>query len=217
MLTGKALWRWLWAAVATVLVLVLLANGWVLAATRSQIRTSLDAVEPKPVAVVLGTSKRVAAGRPNLYFNGRMQAAAQLFHAGKVRRLILSGDNRRPDYNEPRDMRDALVAKGLPEAALILDFAGLRTLDTVVRAKEVFGLSRCIIVTDDFHLPRALFLANHFGLEATGFQSPPLGWQASIKTHIREYLARVVLLFDLYVLGTPPKHLGEPVRIPGAA
>lgn len=193
------------------------ANWWVLQDTKTQIYRELSAV-PKDgpeIALVLGTSKTLENGWGNYFFKRRIDAAAELYNAGKIRHLLLSGDNSRPDYNEPADMRDALIQKGVPASAMTLDAAGMRTLDSVVRAQEIFGLTSCIIVTDDFHLPRAVFLANHFGLHATGYETKPLSWNTSTKTRLREYLARVKSLLDVYLLGTEPKHLGEKLPIVG--
>jgi SanA protein len=112
-------------------------------------------------------------------------------------------------------MRDALVAKGVPVGAMTLDYAGFRTLDTVVRASDVFGLRRCIFVTDDFHLSRTLYLAEHYGLDAIGYETKPLAWGVSSKTRLREYLARVKAVLDVNLLGTQPKFLGEKIILPG--
>ena len=183
------------------LLAVVCVNLYVLYATRKLVRHNLLELEPGRTALVLGTSKNVATGRPNLFFRGRIETAAELYAAGKVTHLLLSGDHQSADYDEPLDMQQALLAKGVPASAMTLDGAGLRTLDSVVRARDVYGLKKCVVITDDFHLPRALFLAQHFGLEAVGFETESLDWGTSIKTRLREYLARVKLLLDLHVLG----------------
>jgi SanA protein len=207
----KISWRWCWRGLALLGLGIWAANLWVLRDTRTQIHHELASVPNggSDVALVLGTSKTLANGWGNHFFQRRMEAAAELYHAGKVSQLLLSGDHSSADYNEPADMRDALLAKGVPESAMTLDSAGMRTLDSVVRAREIFGLKSCLIVTDDFHLPRAVFLANHFGLPATGYETEPLAWNVSVKTRLREYLARVKVLLDVYLLGTEPRHLGE--------
>ncbi len=211
----KIPWRWCWRGLALLALVILGANWWVLGDTKTQIYRELASVPAggPEVALVLGTSKTLENGWGNRFFQRRMDAAAELYHAGKVRHLLLSGDHSKPDYNEPADMRDALLAKGVPATAMTLDFAGMRTLDSVVRAQEVFGLESCIIVTDDFHLPRAVFLANHFGLRATGFETEPMAWNVSTKTRTREYFARVKVLLDVYLLRTEPKHLGTKLPI----
>ncbi len=211
----KILWRWSWRGLVLLVLAVWAANLWVLGDTKSQIYRTISSVpEGGPeVALVLGTSKTLATGWGNHFFQRRIEAAAELYHAGKIRHLLLSGDHSTPDYNEPADMRDALIARGVPADAMTLDFAGMRTLDSIVRAREIFDLTNCIIVTDDFHLPRAVLLANHFGLRATGYETEPLAWNVSEKTRCREYLARVKLLLDVYLLGTEPRHLGPKLPI----
>jgi SanA protein len=134
-----------------------------------------------------------------------MDAAAAVWKAGKVRRIIVSGDNRRKDYDEPTSMLKALVARGVPADVVVRDYAGLRTLDTMFRAAHVFNVKDAIIVTDDWHLPRALFLADQAGIRSCGVASSPVPWSQSPMTRIREYLSRVKALLDVYVLDTKPR------------
>jgi SanA protein len=203
--------RWLTLGALSLLALpfVLLGatNARVLGASRGRIYRDADTVPARPVALVLGTSPRVN-GRPNLFFERRMAAAAQLYQSGKVRKLLLSGDNGSRRYNEPTYMREALAKRGVPEEDVVLDYAGFRTLDSVVRAKEVFGVGRCTIVTDDFHLPRALYIAKVKGLDAIGFETVPLPRSAAPRTYWREVGARALVWLDLHVLNRQPKFLG---------
>jgi SanA protein len=173
------------------------------------------ATAPKnDVALVLGTAPRVGGGRwKNPFFENRMDAAAALFRAGKVRHLLISGDNGRREYDEPTAMRNALIARGIPERAITLDYAGFRTLDSVVRARAVFGQTKLTIVTDDFHLPRALFLARAAGVDAVGVVSPRVPNQWSRKTRAREIAARIAAWLDVSVLHTKPKFFGPKVPI----
>ena len=165
------------------------------------------------VALVLGTSKKTSRGNPNLHFNQRIEAAAALFNAGKVRHLLVSGDNSVKNYDEPTDMRDALVEAGVPRDAITCDYAGLRTLDSVVRAKTVFGLTNFTIVTEEFHCPRSVWIARRHGLDVVAFAAPDLSvrWSARVKT--REALARVWCAVDLYVVNRQPKFSGPPEKI----
>ncbi len=176
---------------------------------------TLNALPVRAVALVLGTSERLADGRANLHFTSRIDAAAQLFHAGKVRHLLVSGDNRRADYNEPLAMKNALIARGVPASAITCDYAGLRTLDSVVRARRIFALSDCIIVTQRYHNTRALEIARHEGLDALGYCAPDVVFRHSIQTEIREIAARTVTLLDLYLWHRDPRHLGprEPINV----
>ena len=167
------------------------------------------------VGLVLGCSKYIARGRLNYYFTGRIKAAAQLWHAGKLRCIIVSGDNRAANYNEPRDMRNALVAEGVPEDRIVCDYAGLRTLDSVVRAKKIFGADRLTIISQKEHVERAVAIACHHGIEAEGFEAslPPITRSSRLKQGLRERAARVAMVCD-FILGSQPKHLGDPVPLP---
>lgn len=197
------------------LMMIALFNMWMVVRSSSRVCRNIAAVTPAPVALVLGTSKNLASGGVNAFWRGRMDATAELYKSGKVRKILVSGDNRSMDYNEPRDMRDALVERGVPASVITLDYAGLRTLDSVIRAHEIFGVNECVIVTDDFHLPRSLWLADRRGLKATGFHGPPLAWEISGKSRGREWLARIKAALDEWVLGTAAKHYGEPEILSG--
>lgn len=165
------------------------------------------------VGLVLGCRHILSHGQENLFFVYRMQAAAQLFHKGKVDFLIVSGDNSTHDYNEPGDMRQYLVGLGVPKERIYCDFAGFRTLDSVVRAKKVFKQSEIVIISQEFHLKRALFLTKSFQINALGFQAREVPKKYAFKTEVREYLARTKAIFDIRILRTKPKFLGEPVII----
>jgi len=201
------------------LAIMLGANALVLYVGLSRVEPDLTRLPEGATGLVLGTAPRMAGGAgPNPFFEARMDAAAQLFKSGNVKHLLLSGDNRRADYNEPVAMREALRQRGLPDAALTLDYAGFRTLDSVVRAKKVFQLEKnVVVITDDFHLPRALFLAHQTGLHAVGFPATPVPWKRSYRTRFRECFSRVRACLDIYLWKTPPHFLGDPVPIPGPA
>jgi SanA protein len=191
------------------------ANGWILTRASDRIFANPTTTPANDVALVLGTSRVAADGvSANPFFHGRLDAAAELYRVGKVKHLLLSGDNSRVGYDEPTWMREELVRRGVPESATTLDYAGFRTLDSMARAKMVFGLSRCTVVTDDFHLARALFLAQAQGVEAIGCQSAPVPWKWSKKTRIREFASRTVACLDVYVLHTQPHFCGPRVELP---
>jgi SanA protein len=136
-----------------------------------------------------------------------------LHRAGKVKAFIVSGDNGSKEYDEPTAMKEALVARGVPEAAIYCDFAGFRTLDSVVRAKSIFGQSRYIIVSQHFHNERAIFLARQRGLDAVGLDAADVSRSFAPTTYLREYLARVQAVLDVTLLQTRPKFDGPPVVI----
>ncbi|WP_292010167.1 ElyC/SanA/YdcF family protein [Chryseobacterium sp.] len=164
-------------------------------------------------ALLLGTSKTLSNGQPNTYFVNRIQAAADLYKSGKIQYIIVSGDNSRKSYNEPEDMQLALIQYGIPEDRIFLDFAGFRTLDSVVRAKEIFGQNKIIIVSQKFHNERAVFLAKQNGMEAYGYNAADVNKYAGFKTNLREYLAKTKAYWDL-LLGVEPKYGGDKILIP---
>lgn len=188
-------------------------------AAAGRIFRSMETIPPSEVGLVLGTAKTPWRGSTNLHFTQRIKAAAALYHAGKVRHLLVSGDNHVVGYDEPSDMRDALVATGVPTNAITCDYAGFRTLDSVARAQSVFGLTRCTIVSEEFHCPRAVWIARRQGLDAVAFAAPDLGVRWSARVKARECLARAWCAVDLYVLHRGPKFPGlyEPIVLTSVA
>jgi SanA protein len=193
---------------------VLGCDWLVSASTEGLVHDKLADVTPAPVALVLGTSPRYA-GRPNPYYSARIKAAAELFTSGKVEGIIVSGDNRRADYNEPAMMRNDLVRQGVPGEFITMDLAGLRTLDSVFRAHSVFQQNKIIVVSQRFHAQRAVFLAQHFGLDAEAYAAAEPGWNWWIRVRTREVFARVMACLDIWVLNRKPHFLGpvEPVEL----
>lgn len=182
-------------------------------AARDRLFRSIETVPANDVGLVLGTAKTTKRGNTNLHFKQRIEAAAALYRSGRVRHLLVSGDNHIAGYDEPTDMRDALIAAGVPESAITRDYAGFRTLDSVVRAQTVFGLERFTILTEEFHCPRALWIARRHGLDAVAFAAPDLSVRWSLRVKVREQLARAWCAVDLYLLHRNPKFPGprEPI------
>lgn len=181
-------------------------NHAVLSSAKGKIFSDVSAMPGEDVALVLGTSPKVKSGNKNLYFEHRMDAAAALYQAKKVKKILVSGDNGKAYYDEPTAMMKALVSRGIPEKDIVRDYAGFHTLDSIVRAHRVFGVKRCTIVTDDFHLPRALYIAEHEGLECVGFQTKPL--PKTYSSGPREIASRALMWIDLHILNKQPKFLG---------
>ncbi|MHB1080137.1 MAG: SanA/YdcF family protein [Prosthecobacter sp.] len=208
--------RWVWLAVLAVAGLGFVSGceWWLERSAEGRCFDSVEGVPSAPVAVVLGTSERLADGRANLFFLPRMEAAAALFKAGSVKALIVSGDNGTQGYDEPTDMKRVLMQMGVPAEKVVCDYAGFRTLDSVVRAKEVFGQQRVIFVSQRFHNARAIYLARAFGIEAYGMNAQDVPLALSVKTFLREKLACVKAVLDVNVLGTQPRFLGEKVSVP---
>ena len=167
------------------------------------------------VALVLGCSKLFSKGRPSLYFKGRMEAAARLWKSGRIRCIIVSGDNREKYYNEPRDMKAALMKLGVPEDKIVCDFAGLRTYDSVVRAQRIFGAGKITIISQAYHVKRAVATARHLGIDAEGYCATriPFNRPTLLRQFVRERAARVAMVFDL-LIGNEPRHMGEPIALP---
>jgi SanA protein len=195
--------------VGVVALFILISNIWVVRTTEQLIYTSYDSLPSNSVALVLGTSKRLLSGAPNPFFNERIAAAASLYRQGKVSHFLLSGDNRTRFYNEPEEMRKALIKEGIPPEIITLDYAGLRTLDSIVRSKEIFGQNKIIIVTQPFHCYRALFISRYYNIDAVAFLIDGNSIDSSLRVEVREWLARSKAILDLYVLKTAPQHLGD--------
>lgn len=200
---------------AVCLTVALVIDASVSLTTHGAVVAGVDDVPPTPVALLLGTA-RTHQGRPNQFYRGRIEAAAALFHSGRVRGILVSGDNGTPQYNEPIAMRKDLVALGVPADYITLDYAGFRTLDSIVRAREVFGLDRFVVVSQRFHAERAIFIARRFGIAATGLAAPDPTAPGLMKVRAREVLARSAAVLDL-LTGRGPRYLGarETVRLRG--
>jgi SanA protein len=166
------------------------------------------------VGLVFGTTDRVN-GRENPYFRYRIDAAVRVWRSGKLKALIVSGDNRSRYYNEPDKMKQALIERGVPKNRIVCDYAGLRTLDSVVRAKEVFGADSVLFISQRFQNQRAIYLAKAHGIDAYGFNARDLEPRAGLKTRLREVGARVKMWLDVNLLKTRPLHLGDKVPLPG--
>lgn len=176
--------------------------------TEGQVYSDLSKLPNHRIALVLGTSHRTSKGGANQFFEKRIEMAAKLYELEKIDHFILSGDNRSKFYNEPIVMQKALIKLGVPKSAITLDYAGLRTLDSVVRSKEVFGQEKIIIITQPFHSYRALFISHFYGIDAVAMWASEPDYDYSIKVRIREYFARTKAVLDLYVFKTAPRFLG---------
>jgi len=209
--------RWLkriGVVVATVFLLVVLAsNLWIVNSTSPNVFTDISQLPDHRVALVLGTSNKTISGSVNAYFRKRMETAAWLYEMGKVDHIIVSGDNRSMYYNEPMEMKKSLMKLGVPPSAITLDYAGLRTLDSVVRCKEIFGQNRITIITQPIHSYRALFISDYYKMDAVAMVANEPTVEYPISVRLREYFARTKAILDLYILKTTPRHLGEKEQI----
>lgn len=195
------------------LLIVFYANTVIPAESRDRIFTEPGAVPENRVGLLLGTSQYLASGEPNPYFAHRIAAARELYVRGKIRFILASGDNAHHSYNEPQRMKEALVEAGIPEDAVYLDYAGFSTLDSVLRARAVFGQRSFTIITQRFHAARALYIARGHGVEAVAFTAEDVHASVGLRTNLREYFARVKALLDVHVLRSRPRYLGHRVWI----
>jgi SanA protein len=219
---GKVMgWRkWLMRVLIGGGTMILLCLGFLLWSNLAAVRAGegrlhdvVAAVPAGGVGLVFGCDDLVD-GRENLFFRYRIDAAAELWHAGKLSCVIVSGDNRTKHYNEPERMKRALVAAGVPAEKIVCDYAGLRTLDSVVRAKEIFGVENVVFISQRFQNERAAYLAEANGMRFAGFNARDVDGNGGMKVRMREILARVKMWLDVQVLETRPKHLGEPETLP---
>jgi SanA protein len=192
---------------------ILGCNVWVVRSTSSQVYDDINKLPDHRMALVLGTSHRLVGGGSNPFFEQRMETAATLYKLGKVDHFILSGDNSTQYYNEPLAMQKALMAKGVPSDAITLDYAGLRTLDSVVRSKKIFGQDKITIITQPFHSYRAIFISNYYQMDAVAMVSEEPDINVSFKVLVREYFARPKAVLDLYILKTDPQFLGDQEKL----
>ncbi len=202
------------AIVLIILALAWLSNAHIAKRSAAYLYDDVESVPHNHVGLVLGTSDRVRSGRPNLYFAHRIAAAAELYHNCKVDRLLVSGDNATMYYNEPWVMRKALIAAGVDSSNITLDYAGFRTLDSMVRAKAVFGQQRFTVISQRFHTERAVYIARSKGIEAIGYNARDVDMQRGFKTQLREKAARIKVFIDL-LFGVEPRFYGEPMPLEG--
>ena len=191
---------------------VLYANYTIDYEAEDNVTSDIGNLPNEKVGLLLGTSRILANGKPNPYFVNRIKAAAELYHAGRIQNIIASGDNSRKNYNEPEDMKNALIKLGVPADKIYEDFAGFRTLDSVIRAKEIFGQESFIVISQRFHNERAIYLAHQNGITAYGYNAKDLDKDAGFKTNVREKFAKVKVFWDLF-FGVEPKFGGEKILI----
>jgi SanA protein len=175
----------------------LFCQWWIHRAGDDRVFSSLDKVPCNDVGLVLGTARTLTDGKLNRFFAYRMNAAAELYRAGKVVRLILSGSTGEGGYSEPKEMKRAMIARGVPREALLLDAGGTRTLESVLRAKSVFGLTRFTVISQEFHNRRALFFCRHHQIDAIGFNARSVEWTGSWRTMVREVFARILAVVEI--------------------
>lgn len=154
--------------------------------------------------LLLGTSPTLADGRGNLFYIYRIQAVVDLRKVGKISHILISGDNRHHDYNEPEAMQQSLIDAGIPANIIELDYAWFRTLDSVVRARDVFGQDDLLVVSQTFHIKRAITIGRQKSIQTTGYAARDVSTRIAPRVYLREILARMWMTLDLYILHTKP-------------
>ena len=213
-------WRKIVRWIAKIAASLLLLTGLVLLLPRlitalyAAPRTVRIADAPaRPVAIVFGAGLQ-RDGTPSPVLRDRVATAVELYRSGKVKKILMSGDNRFVDYNEPGAMAEYAISLGVPEADIVLDYAGRRTYDTCYRARHIFGVQEALLVTQSFHLPRALYLCNSLGVQAVGVNADLRTYlrRSHFIWQLRETPATLVALWEVHI-SRPEPVLGIPEPI----
>lgn len=188
------------------------ANYKITSAAKPYLFSNVNDIPEVKVGLLLGASRLTANGYENFYFSYRIDAALELFRAGKIKYIIVSGDNSTKSYDEPTDMKNALISGGVPDSVIYLDYAGFRTFDSVIRAKEIFGQTKITVISQAFHNERAVFIARNNDMEAYGYNARDLEEPYGKKTNRREFFAKAKVFLDM-LINRQPKFLGERIQI----
>ena len=200
--------------IAAIALLILSSVLLIRNASEGRIFENAASVPPRYTALVLG-AKVYRDGTPSMILRDRLQAALDLYRQHKVRKILVSGSHPSQSEDEVGAMAKWLCNRGVPEVDIFLDHAGFRTLDSMVRASEVFGVREAVICTQAFHLPRSIFLARRSGIDAVGLVSDRRKYRHHAYNHIRELAAKTVAVLDSCVFHRGPRFLGAPISIHG--
>ena len=191
---------------------LMMTNYMINSQAEDYIYDSVEDIPENKVGLLLGTSKFLSNGTINLYYTYRINATVELYNAKKIEFVLISGDNGSSSYDEPTTFKDDLIALGIPEDKIFLDYAGFRTLDSVIRSKEIFGQSSITIISQQFHNERAIYLAKHNNIKAVAFNAQDVSGRYGLKVQLREYLARAKASIDI-LFNVEPKFLGDKIEI----
>lgn len=210
----KKIWiRLFLAGFSLTLILIVYANFSVFTTSKNYLYNSLKEVPEKKTGLLLGTSRNLKNGMPNQFFYFRIKACVELFEAGKIKQILISGDNGTKAYNEPLDMKEELMRRGIPENKIFLDYAGFDTYDSVIRANRIFSQDEFVVVSQKFHNQRAVYIGRKNGLSVIGYNARDVKKMSGLKTKIREYFACVKAFLDV-TFNVDPYFLGEKEPIP---
>ncbi len=210
----KKKWKrifWLSFSIIILIIFIIILANCLISRETKYTYNDVDSIPANKVGLLLGSAKNLG-DRPNYYFVHRIDATAELYKSGKIKYIVASGDNSRKEYDEASDMRDALIEKGVPDSVIYLDYAGFRTLDSVVRMNKIFGQTSFTIISQQFHNERAIYIAKQYGFDVVGYNAKDVGRKAGFKTKKRELFARVKVFVDM-LINKQPKFLGEKIEI----
>lgn len=190
--------------------------NWVIGhSTKSKLYNDINKIPYNEVGLLLGTSKYIATNRINPYYAYRIEAAVQLLKAKKIKYIVVSGDNSKMNYNEPKMMRADLIKAGVDPEVIFLDYAGFRTFDSIIRLKKVFGQKKATVISQQFHNERAIYIATREDMDVIGFNAKDVSGSGGRMVHLREKLARLKVFLD-FLFQTKPKFLGKKITIPAS-
>ncbi|MDE3255798.1 MAG: YdcF family protein [Bacteroidota bacterium] len=196
-----------------VIAIIFICNKKIVDNAEGKLYSETNTIPFNKVGLLLGTSKFLKSGTENPYYTYRIEATLKLIADSKIKYVIISGDNGTKKYNEPEMMRSDLIKGGIDSAHIILDYAGFRTFDSMVRLKEIFGQSSVTVISQQFHNERAIYTGDKLGITTIGFNAKDVSTTQGLKTQLREKLARVKVFLD-FMFGNQVKFLGSKIEIP---
>jgi len=208
----KKLFKYLFITILVFIVVIIFMNWLIISESKQYLYNDIGKIPNNKVGLVLGTSKYFLTGEKNPYFKNRIIAATKMYESGKIKYIVLSGDNSEKYYNEPVTMKKELVKYGIPKNVIYLDYAGFRTWDSVLRCNIIFGQEEFTIISQKFHNARAVFIARKNGIKAIGFNADDISISRSLRTRVREIFARIKVFIDLSI-GKDPRYLGDEIII----
>lgn len=198
--------------VFVLLLLILFSNYTITNSAKDKTFSNVATIQKNRVGLLLGTAKYYKEGGINLYFKYRIDAAVELYNHDKIDFILVSGDNSSENYNEPKTFKKELIKRGIPEEVIFLDYAGFRTLDSVVRAEAIFGQENFTVISQQFHNERAIYLAEKNGITAIGYNARAVDGKNGFKVNFREYFARTKAFMDV-IFDVEPKFYGKSIEI----
>jgi SanA protein len=199
--------------IVLVLAVIITADQLIKAKARGKTYISVKDIPANKTGILLGTAKYLAGGGQNPYYAYRVRAAKELLTYNKIRYIIVSGDNSTQYYNEPAMLRKDLITAGIDSNRIFMDYAGLRTFDSMIRLRDIFSQDSVTVISQEFHNQRAIYIASREGIHAIGYNAKDISRKLGWKVQAREKLARVKLFIDI-ITNKKPKYLGEKIDIP---